>query len=95
MHKALRPRDVMDGLYVSRKEGGRKIASSEYSVDASIWLEDYLEKRGGLIAATRNDIDNTNTNRMTITKKQKWVEKQLYGHFKRLISNILHEKTWT
>ena len=27
-------------------------------------------------------------NRMTITRKQKWVEKQLYGRFKRLINNI-------
>ena len=34
-------------------------------------------------------------NRMTITKKQKWEEKHLYGHFKRLINNISLEKTWT
>ena len=34
-------------------------------------------------------------NRMTITRKQKWEEKQLYGCFKRLINNISHEKTWT
>ena len=33
--------------------------------------------------------------RMTITRKQKWEEKQLYGRFKRLINNISHEKTWT
>ena len=32
---------------------------------------------------------------MTITKKQKWEEKQLYGRFKRLINDISHEKTWT
>ena len=31
---------------------------------------------------------------MTITRKQKWEEKQLYGRFKRLINNISHEKTW-
>ena len=30
---------------------------------------------------------------MTITKKQKWEEKQLYGRFKRLINNISHDKT--
>ena len=35
------------------------------------------------------------TNRMTITRKQKWEEKQLYGRFKRLINNISHETTWT
>ena len=34
-------------------------------------------------------------NRMTITRKQKWEEKQLYWRFKRLINNISHEKTWT
>ena len=32
---------------------------------------------------------------MTITRKQKWEEKQPYGRFKRLISNIFPEKTWT
>ena len=32
---------------------------------------------------------------MTITRKQKWEEKQLYGRFKRLINNISHEKTRT
>ena len=45
--------------------------------------------------ATRNDADNTMDNRMTITRKQKWEEKQLYGCFKRLINNISHEKTGT
>ena len=38
MHKALHPRDDVDRLYVyvSRKEGGRGLASTENSVDASI-----------------------------------------------------------
>ena len=57
---------------------------------------DYIEKHeGGLITTTRNDTDNMKTNRMTVTRKQKWEEKQLYGRFKRIISNISHEKTWT
>ena len=34
-------------------------------------------------------------NRMTITRKQKWEGKQLYGRFKRLIKNISDDKTWT
>ena len=51
------------------------------------------EKHGErLITATRNNTDNTRNNRMGITRKQKWEEKQLYGRFKRLISNISHEK---
>ena len=93
MHKALLPRDDFDRLYVTRKEGGRGLASIEDSIDASIQrLEDYIEEQEGLITATKNDTDNTMTNRMTITRKQKWEEKQLYGRFKRLINNISHEK---
>ena len=96
MHKALHPRDDVDRLYVSRKEGGRGLSSIEDSVDASIQrLEDYIEKHErGLIATIRNDTDNTIDERMTTTRKQKWEEKQLYSRFKRLI-NISHDKTWT
>ena len=73
MHKALHPRDDVDRLYVSRKEGGRGLASIEDSVDASIQrLEDCIQKHdGGLITAIRNDTDNTMDKRMTITRKQK------------------------
>ena len=97
MHKVLHPRDDVDRLYVSRKEGGRGLTSIEDYVDASIQrLEDFIEKRGeGLITATRNNSENTGTNRTTIIRKQRWEEKQHYGHFKRLISNISCEKTWT
>ena len=94
IHKALY-HDV-DRLYVSRKEGRKGPDSIENSVDASIQqLEDYIEKHKGLIIANKSDTDNTMTHRMTITKKQKWEEKQLYGRFKRLINNISHGKTWT
>ena len=84
-------------LTESRKEGGRGLTSIEDSVDTSIQqLKDYTEKHEGeLITAIRNDTDNMMDNRMTITRKQKWEEKQLYGRFKRLINNISHEKTWT
>ena len=89
------PRDDVDRLYVSRKERGRGFASIEDSVDASI-LEDYIQKHdGGLITAIRNDNDNTMDNRMTITRKQKWEGKQIYGRFKQLINTISHDKTWT
>ena len=48
MHKALHPRDDVDRLYVSRKEGGKGLASTEDNVDASIQrLEDYIEKHEG------------------------------------------------
>ena len=83
MHKALHPGDDFDRLYVSRKEGGRGLTSTENSVDASIKrLKDNIEKRGGrLITATRNNTDNMRTNRTTTTSKQKWEEKQFYNHF--------------
>ena len=45
MPKALNPRDDVDRLYVSRKEGGRGLASIEDNVDASIRLEDSHQKR--------------------------------------------------
>ena len=97
MHKALHPRDDVDRLYVSRKQGGRGLASIEDTVDESIQrLEDYIEKHErGLITTIRVDTDNTINERMTTTRKQKWEEKQLYGHFKSLINNISHQKTGT
>ena len=79
MHKALHPRDDVDRLYVSRKQEGRGLASIEDSVDASIqWHEDCIEKHErGLITTIRNDTDNTIDERMTTTRKQKWVEKTI------------------
>ena len=55
MHKALHPRDDVNILYMSRKEG----RSIEDSVDASIQrLEDYIDKREGrLITDTRQHED--------------------------------------
>ena len=74
MHKGLYPRDDVDRPYVSRKEGGRGLASIEDSVDESIQrLEDYIKKsRGTLIAATRNNTGSMSINRTKITRKQKW-----------------------
>ena len=96
MKNALHPRDDVKRVYVSRKEGERGIDSSEDSVDTSIQqLEDYIEKHEGWrITTTRNDTDNMMAKRMTISRKQKWEEKQLDVRFKRQINNITHEKTW-
>ena len=96
MHKALHPRDNIDRLYVSRREGGERIASIEDRVDTLIQrLEDCMQKRGGrLITDTRNNINDMKISGTTITRKQKWEEKQIYGPFKRLTSDISHEKTW-
>ena len=76
IHKALHPRVDVDRRYVSRKEGGRRLASIEDSVDTSIQrLEDYIEKyERGLITAIRNNTDNMTHDRMTTTRKRKWEE---------------------
>ena len=98
IHKAVHPRDDVDRLYASRKEGGRGLTSIEDNVDTSIQrLEDNIEKKNerGLITAIRNDTDNTTDYWMTITRKQKWEKPQHFGCFKRLINTISHEKTWT
>ena len=73
MHKALHPRDNVDRLYVSRKVGGRGVASIEDTVNASLQrLEDYIEKHErGLITTIRVDTDMINE-RMTTTRKQEW-----------------------
>ena len=72
MHKAFHPRDDVDGLYVSTKEGVRGLVCIEDSIETTIrWLEDYLEKHErGLITAIRNNTDNTINNRMTITMEK-------------------------
>ena len=89
---------ISNRLYVLRNERGRGLTSIEDSVDALIQrLEDYIQKtRWRTHYSHRETIpDNTMDNRVTITRKQKWEGKQLYGRFKRLINNISHDKTWT
>ena len=96
MHKAFHPRDDVDRQYVSKKEGGRELASIEDGVDASIQrLGDYIEKHeGGLITAVRNILT---TRWPTEWQKQgnKNGKKNNSERFKRLINNISHQKTWT
>ena len=77
--------------YPARAEG----LVNRTSINASIRLEDYLQKHGGrLITATRNNTDDLRTNRTTINRKQKREEKQLHRRFKRLINDISHKKMW-
>ena len=75
MHKALHPRDDTERLYGSRKEGGRRLASIEDSIDASIQrLEDYIEKyKGGLSIHTMCD----NNHRMASIE----IECKLFSYF--------------
>ena len=94
-NKTLQPRDNVERLYALRKERGRGLASIEDNIDVSIQqLKDYKEKhKGGMITATRKDSNNTMDNRLIITRKHKWDELQLYGHFKQLINNVSLKKT--
>ena len=72
MHKALHFRDYIDKtICVKQKAGGRGLASIKDNADASMQrLEDYIEKRGKtLIAATRNNTEETRTSRPEITRK--------------------------
>ena len=97
MHKALHPRDDVDRLYVARKEEEKGLTNIENSVDVSMIqrFEDYKERhRRKLISASRNNTDKS-INRTETTKKQKWEERQLYGRFKQLTSDISYEKKWT
>ena len=87
---------LTDYMYQEKREE-EDLSALKTNVDALIRrLEDYMQKHdGGLITVIRNDTDNTMDNRMTITRKQKWKGKQLYGRFKRLINNISCDKTRT
>ena len=74
MHGALHPIEDVHRLYMSRKEGGRGLASYQDSVEALIQrLEDFIENCGGrLITATRN---NTHDMRNSRPEKKTWEEK--------------------
>ena len=55
MHKALHPREDINRLYESRKEGGRGRGSSKDCVDASIQrFENYLNQSKERLIITAN-----------------------------------------
>ena len=92
MHKALHPCEDVDR---PRKEEEDLPASKTALTHPHTTTRRLHRKHeGGLITAIRNNTDNMIDNRRTKTRKQKWEGKQLHGRFKRLINNILHDKTW-
>ena len=93
IHNALHPKDDFDRQYWSRREGRRWFSSIGNSLDTSIQLlKGYLEKRGGRqVTATTNNTNDTRTSGTTITRNEKWEEKQLYAPFKQLTSDISQE----
>ena len=91
MHKAGTPKITLTD-YMSQEKKQKKDFPALTAEASMQWHEDYIQKRWGrLITATRNNTNNTRTYRMTISRKQIWEEKQLYGRFKRPISNITRE----
>ena len=84
-HNVLHIWNNIDGLYESKKEGGRGPANIEDNVDIpKRRFEDYIKKRKEKqVTAIRNNTNNSRIKRTTMCRKQKWEEKLLYGHFKR------------
>ena len=99
--KALHPRDDIDRLYVSRKEGGRGLTSIEDSVNASIQrLEGFIYKcRGRLVTVTINNTDNTKITKnkngrknSCMVKLKKSEKRDTYLDFARELKNIWNIK---
>ena len=84
MNKTLNLKDVKTNYTCQVKEEeyspALKIASMHWYDNLRTTFKKSKEK---LITATRTNSNNKRINRTTITKIQKWEEKQLYGYFKR------------
>ena len=77
MHKTLHPRDDVDRLHVSRKDGGIELISIEDSGDTSMQrLKDYIKKGDWL--KRPETIQTPAPTEQKINRKQ-LEEKQLYG----------------
>ena len=64
IHKALHPRDDLGILFVSRKERGRWLISTEDCVDALIQVKDNIKKsKERLIIAVSNMKDKQKSNK--------------------------------
>ena len=73
MSKALHPRSEIHRLYVSRKEGGLELTNIEDSVDILIrrFKASIKKTKEKLISVSRNNANNTNINKTTITMIRK------------------------
>ena len=94
MYEALQPREEIDSLYVSRKEGGRGLTRIEDSVDASIKrLEDYMEKEEDWLQPPETMLKTRRTAEWKKKTENKNEEKnKSMDCFKRLTSDTSHEK---
>ena len=80
---------------MSRKEGRRRLSLKIASIHPHDVSKSAKKSKERPITATRNNTDNIRINKTTITKKQKWEEKQQYGYFKQQTSEMSYIKTWT
>ena len=89
-YEVLHPTDNIERLYMSKR---RKRTHQHWRergcINTKTWRQHKKEQR--LPTATRNEAGNVWA---TITKKQKWQEKQC-GYLKRQTGEISREKTWT
>ena len=90
---------VTKGLLKGREVERRPSKILHYQKRSEYWEESWRLKKACYLSNSSErpsaDADVKNSQRATITKKQKWEEKQLYGSFKRQTDEILLEKTWT
>ena len=94
MHEALYPVDGVDRLYASRSEGDRSLPVLKTAL-----THQYKDSKT-TSKSTEEDWLKPPETILTTLRPTEWQyleskmgRKQLYGRFKRLISNISHEKT--
>ena len=87
MYRALHPRDIVDRLYLPRKEGGRGLISIEDCVDiAELSLKEYvMRSKEKIISAARGNVTKEVESAKAYKKRRKeeretsiW-EKELHG----------------
>ena len=79
MHKVLHPRDGVDIVYASRKEGRRRLISIEDSVDASIQRLEGGGARGVMVNEWRCPWCNG-------YRRRKWIRRHEFKSWTRLIA---------
>ena len=102
IYGALHPKSDVDGLYIPKKEGGRRLISIEDCVELGIRdLEMYVHRsEERLLQAARGDkIDDLEaTSVLKRSKEEKrldnWGEKVLHGQYLRQIKEVESDQCW-
>ena len=103
MYRALHPRDSVDRLYLSRKEGGRGLISIEDCVDiAELSLKEYvMRSKEKIISAARGNVTKEVESAKAYKKRRReeretsvW-EKELHGQHFRQTKEVGAKESWT